>query len=96
MRGRIPISVAKIIADQAPHLIFWVFGFGFIGAPFMGVMSQQHHLSNPPFFVQLVLKRNTSTFIPIKKPYRNAQQGLTNQSLTLVAGEGFEPSTFGL
>ena len=47
MRGRIPISVAKIIADQAPHLIFLVFGFAFIGAPFMGVMSQQHHLSNP-------------------------------------------------
>ena len=35
-------------------------------------------------------------FVPIKKPYRNAQQGLKNQSLMLVAGEGFEPSTFGL
>jgi len=36
------------------------------------------------------------SFVPIKKPYRDAQQGLKNQSLMLVAGEGFEPSTFGL
>jgi len=95
-QGESPVYVKEQMGHSSIQVTVDLYGHLIPGGNKQAVDRLDGVVENLPENGQSATQTQPRQFVPIKRPYRNAQQGLKNQPLMLVAGEGFEPSTFGL